>query len=324
MRLPVRWSAALMVAGAFTFAACGSDTAEAPVTPDASQGPLEFTVTPNVVEFGEDELNASKTVLIGGLIAAGGYPSFGTPQFSTGDRGWYTMTTTPDFSREPLGWRFTFRLNPSAAELDGTVQATIPVNVPAARNNPQMITVRYSRCTLLTLGESRNARLDGNDPVWDRSSTYNNDINEGDEYPYDEYCVSVPAFSTVTVEMFGDQCEGSPPGAAHEDVYLYSWYNPVLGSSDGFEDSDDDGNDCSNDSIIFLENESGSSRVFTIRATSYCEIDDCGNNEYEPAVDYAFGNYVIRATLGGGDDLREGEPTGKVKPAGAKRGTPKS
>lgn len=312
MRLPVRWSAALMVAGAFTFAACGSDTAEAPVTPDASQGPLEYTVTPNAVEWspGEDDAIPTdpKTVLIGGVIAAGGYPSFGATQWAGGidgsssaRPGWFTMTTAPDFSRDPLGWRFTFRLNPSVvSQLTSSASATIAVNVPAARNNPQMITVRYNLCTALQLGDNGLASLDSGDPIWDRSSTYNNDVDEDldDRYPYDEYCLTIPAGTTYRVDMIGECSE--LPGVSHEDVYLYSWYDPELDTSNGFIDSDDDGGDCNN-SVIFIENESGAPRVATIRATSYGDLED---------EDRRFGNYRILVSEGGDDfdDLREVHP----------------
>jgi hypothetical protein len=304
MRTTVRFAATLLAAGTLSLAACGDNAPEAPASPDLSQGPLEFTISPGLVEFGENDLNTSKSVLIGGLIAVGGYPQFGAPQYSTGDRGWFTMTTTPDFSREPLGWRFTFRLNPSAADLDGTVQARIPVNVPAARNNPQMITVRYSRCRILGLGDNGLARLDENDPIWDRSSIYNNDVDPDDLHPYDEYCLTIPAFTTYAVEMIGE-CSALP-GVSHDDVYLYSWYNPTLGSSAGFVDSDDDGGDCNN-SVIYIPNNTGESRVVTIRATSWNEIGDAINELENPPVDEAFGNYRILVSESG-FTLREAAP----------------
>lgn len=147
MRSYVRYLAAASAASLLVFAACGGETA-APASPDLSSGSLNYTITPNQVSWtrlpGGPMPVDTRQVLIGGLIAVGGYPQFGAMQY-TGANDWLEMTTVPDLSRSPLAWRFTFKLKPKAATLPiGRYTATIPVNVPAAQNNPQSIVVVFN------------------------------------------------------------------------------------------------------------------------------------------------------------------------------------
>jgi hypothetical protein len=301
MRSYVRYAAAA-AASLLVFSACGGDT-DAPASPDLSSGSLNYTITPAVTgwtKLPEDPLPVdTRTVLIGGLIAVGGYPQFGAMQYS-GASNWLEMTTTPDLSRSPLAWRFTFKLKPQAASLPiGSYQAVIPVTVGGAQNNPQQIVITYSNCgNCLFVGDVRDGELTVTDPVWDRSSTYNEGPGDYESYPYDDWRVFVPAFTTVAVLLQGEDCLGNP--YTHEDPYLYAWTPaPDL----DFITSDDDG-DCGNDSIIYITNNTGAQREYLVRATSFGEIGD-GRD---------FGSYRISVFLDDDDydyDLRAPEPGDK-------------
>lgn len=269
MRSYVRYLAAASAASLLVFAACGGETA-APASPDLSSGSLNYTITPNQVSWtrlpsGPMPVD-TRTVLIGGLIAVGGYPQFGAMQY-TGATDWLEMTTVPDLSRSPLAWRFVFKLKPKAATLPiGRYTATIPVNVPAARNNPQSIVVVFNHCdNCLFVGDQRDAQLSGGDASWDASSTYNNTGS----YRYDDYRVFVPPVSTVQVDMYGGCANGGgSTGSTYGsiwDVYLYAFTPaPAFVSVT----SDDDAG-CGYDSIILLTNATGTLKEYLVRATSY-------------------------------------------------------
>ncbi len=300
MRSYVRYLAAASAASLLVFAACGGDTA-APASPDLSSGSLNYTITPNQVSWtrlpdGPMPVE-TKQVLIGGLIAVGGYPQFGAMQYE-GASDWLEMTTVPDLSRSPLAWRFTFKLKPKAATLPiGRYTATIPVNVPAAQNNPQSIVVVFNHCdNCLFVGDYRDGALTVDDPMWNWSSTYNNDAGGG--HLYDDWRVFVPAFTTVSVIVEGGDCLGGAYN--HEDNSLTAWTWPDLTPVD-----DDDDGYCGNDPIVNITNSTGAQREYLVRAGSY---DAFGGSRWT-------GTYRIHVFIGGGDDydygLRASEPGDK-------------
>lgn len=269
MRLPVRWSAALMVAGAFTFAACGSESTEAPITPDASQGNLEYVVTPSAVSWDKAPADpiptTTRTVLIGGVIAAGGYPSFGAPQYSGGATGWFEMSTTPNFSRDPLGWRFTFRLRPSAQSLPiGSYTAQIPVNVPAARNNPQMITVSFTNCgNCLLPGIQSAGSLTGASPIFGGG----NDpaTNPGGFKYYQAFRLFLDPGQSTYIRNLG----ATGGYGTLNDPYLYVWQEPA--SVGTFLGSNDDSCGTLNSSI-FVQNSSGTRQSYLVYSSHFSSL----------------------------------------------------
>ncbi len=282
MRSYVRFLTAAATASVLVLSACGGEAAT-PSSPDLSAGALTYAISPNNVGWSKQPADpiptTTQSVLITGLIAVGGYPQFGAIQYSGNGNNWLDMTTTPDLSRSPLGWRFSFKLKPGAASLPiGTYTATIPVMVPAATNNPQSIVVTFNNCgNCLFVGDERLAALTNTDPIWDRSSTYNNDDVPGDRYPFDEWRVIVAPFSSVWVDMIGE-CDVTRPDVSHDDVYLYAWTTALA-----FVDSDDDGGSCNN-SIFELTNPGATQMEFIVRATSYDDDTDS----------YAYGAYRIR------------------------------
>ncbi len=315
MRSYVRYAAAA-AASLLVFSACGGDT-DAPASPDLSSGSLTYTITPGVTGWTKlpaDPLPVTtRTVLIGGLIAVGGYPQFGAIQY-TGANNWLEMTTLPDLSRSPLAWRFTFKLKPQAASLPiGSYQAVIPVTVGGAQNNPQQIVITYSNCgNCLFLGDVRNGELSISDPVWDRSSGYNEGPGDYESYPYDDWRVFVPPFTTVAVVLEGEDCVGAP--YTHEDTYLYAW---TPGPDFTFITADDD-DYCGNDPLISLTNPTGVQKEYLVRATSYDAIGD-GTR--------VFGTYRIRVFIADDYDYDLRAPEHGDKPTAEKsallRATPK-
>lgn len=297
MRSYVRYLAAASAASLLVFAACGGETA-APASPDLSSGSLNYTITPNQVSWtrlpGGPMPVDTRQVLIGGLIAVGGYPQFGAMQY-TGANDWLEMTTVPDLSRSPLAWRFTFKLKPKAATLPiGRYTATIPVNVPAAQNNPQSIVVVFNHCNnCLFVGDERISEMTGSAPTWDRSST----LNESGGYLYEDWRVFLPPFTSVRVDMFGDNGSDSNCGPyTMYDPYLYA-FGPSPATT--FVDSDDDSG-CGYDAIIYITNNTGGQQEYLVRATNYSS----GNG----------GTYKIRVSLDDDDydyTLRAAEPDDK-------------
>ena len=313
MRSYVRYAAVACAASLLVLAGCGSEPV-APASPNLAEGSLTYAITPAQLQWTRVPNGPmpkdSLITLISGLIAVGGYPQFGAIQYSGGPSAgqpntgagsygdWLDMSKTPNLSRSPLGWRFVFKLKPNAANFPiGRYVATIPVTVGGASNNPQNIVVVFNHCdNCLYVGDERLESLTPQDTHWDRDFNFNQDAGG---FPYDDWRVFVPPFTTVQVDMIGE-CDGSRPDVAHEDVYLYGWPTPVsLG--DGAYDSDDDGGSCNN-SIIYLSNGGATMKEFLVRATSY---DDAPPRQY--------GVYRIVVSLfgGGGHTLRAWEPGDK-------------
>lgn len=296
MRSSVRYAAAC-AAALLVFTACGGDNTDAPTAPSLDQGPLIYTITPATTTWTRlidgPVPTDPKTVLIGGLIAVGGYPFFGAMQwdgvpyggapadFDPADyQGWVTMTTAPDLSRSPLAWRFTFKLTPKAETLPiGRYTLTIPVNVGGAQNNPQSIVVVFNHCNnCLFVGDERISETTTGSPTWNRSSS----LNESGGYFYEDWRVFVPPFTTVQVDMFGDNASDHNCGPyTTGDPYLYA-FGPTPATT--FVDSDDDSG-CGYDSIIYITNGTGAQQEYLVRATNYSS----GN----------YGTYKIRVSLSG-------------------------
>jgi len=291
MRSYVRYVAAA-AASLLVFAACSGEEAATPTSPDLASGSLNYAISPAQVSWTRQPNGPmpvdTKQVLISGLIAVGGYPQFGAMQYE-GATDWLEMTTVPDLSRSPLAWRFTFKLKPKAATLPiGRYTATIPVNVPAAQNNPQSIVVVFNHCdNCLYVGDERLAALSVTDLIWNRNGDYavgTTDPDPDAEYRYDDWRVFVPAFTTVQVDMYGE-CDASRPDVNIDDVWLASWTTPTsIGQND--YDSDDDSGACNN-SIIYLTNSGATQREFLVRATTCCGTPT--------------GPYRIRVSIGGDD-----------------------
>lgn len=310
MRSYVRYAAVACAASLLVLAGCGSEPA-APASPNLAEGSLTYAITPAQLQWTRVPNGPmpkdSLITLISGLIAVGGYPQFGTIQYSGGPSAgqpntgagaygdWLDMSKTPNLSRSPLGWRFVFKLKPNAANFPiGRYVATIPVTVGGASNNPQNIVVVFSHCdNCLYLDDERLASLSVQDPTWTRGSTFS---NAPGAYPYDDWRVFVPPFTTVQVDMIGE-CDISRPDVSHDDVYLYAWNTPTS-PGDGAVTLDDDGGSCNN-SIIFLTNGGATQKEFTVRGTSFS-----GG---------AYGAYRIWVHLagGGGYTLRSWEPGDK-------------
>jgi hypothetical protein len=319
MRFSRLISASLLVAAVTVLGSCGETTT--PTTPSATDpsllGVREFTISPNPVSWSkqpEDTLPTdTKTVLIGGVIAVASYPTFGPPVYTSSvpieaspttigavPNNWLEFTygaSASSFSKAPLGWNVSFKLKPAAALLPiGSYTATIAVNVPAALNNPQMLRVTFNNCgNCLFVGDERLAALTSDDPVWNRSSVYNN--NPEGAYPYDDWRVFVAPFSTVQVDMIGE-CDPSRPDVSHEDVYLYAWETDLE-----FYDRDDDGGACNN-SVFWLTNSGPTQKEFLVRSTSYSSSSS-----------YKYGAYRIVISLGDYGALRAADPSDKATPA---------
>jgi|CXWL01.1.fsa_nt_gi hypothetical protein len=306
MRSYVRYAAAACAASMLVLAGCASEPAT-PASPNLAEGSLTYAITPAQLSWTripngpmpKDSLIA----LISGLIAVGGYPQFGAIQYSGGPSqqsatpgpgaygDWLDMSTRPNLSRSPLGWRFVFKLKPNAASFPiGRYIATIPVTVGGASNNPQSIVVVFNHCdNCLFVDDYRDGELTAGDPRWNWSNTYNNSGN----FAYDDWSAFVPPFTTVAIIVEGGDCLGGPYN--HQDNTLTAWTVPGL----SFVDGDDDGY-CSNDPIIFITNSSPTMTEYLVRASGF---DAFGGSRFA-------GTYRIHMFVwgGGGYTLRERTP----------------
>ncbi|MES2304015.1 MAG: hypothetical protein V4558_00815 [Gemmatimonadota bacterium] len=298
MRLIRRISATALVASLTLLASCGDNATTQPAALDL--GTREFAIAPNNPSWSKQPADPiptdQRTVLISGLVAVASYPQFGTPVY-TGANNWLDMNYAPNLSRSPLGWLVSFKLKPGAQALPiGKYTATIPVTVPAALNNPQMITVTFNNCgNCLFVGDQRDGELTTDDPRWARGAGY----NESGTYPYDDWRLFVAPNTTVNVRVEGGDCLGGAYN--HQDNYLYAFEQPGL----IFRTSDDDSY-CVNDPVIDVVNASGVQVEYLIRATSYGQAFDGSGRD--------FGTYRITVAPGsffGGGGIREFEPGDK-------------
>ena len=305
MRFTRLYSATLLVAAVAVLGSCGESTTPTTAVKDPALdlGTREFTVSPGFVSWPRDLgpiPTDTKTVLVGGVISAASYPIFGAPVYTGDGNDWLEYHFGPSassFSRDPLGWNVTFKLKPSAQSLpDGPHTATFSVNVPAALNNPQMITVSFGCNALVLDGPRRDSQLASNDPSWDRDeSAYNNDPNGG--YLYEDWCLRIPAYTEARIDMIGSPCGN--PNYTLSDPYLFGFTEP---DHDYIEEDDDAG--CGYNSIIYIDNSSNVEHVYLVRATAYCSFGDG-----DEGGSCAEGTYQIFA--------RNTEDTIREKPAGA-------
>lgn len=289
MYLLRRYAAALVAASALTLGACGSEAPTATENPGTDgavfDNPRIFSLNPATVTFtrqpGDPLPTGPQWSLVQGIIAAATFPQFGPITWGDGASNWFDRSTAANFSNLPaLGWNFSFNLNQNAVPLpEGLYEAWIPVTVPAALNNPQMLRVVYDYCNnCIFLGSDRDAELTPADPTWARSSTYNNTGT----YPYDDWRLFVDPGQTVAVELIGGDCDAS---YTHPDNYIY-----VFTTAFAFVGSDDDGG-CVHDSYIEVTNPGATRMEFLVRATSFSDTQ--------------FGTYHVRVTAaGGGGALR--------------------
>lgn len=297
MRFSRLYSATLLVAAAAVLSSCGeaATPTATPQDPALSQGNREYSLAPGFVNFvrdiGQPVPTETKTVLIQGLIAVASYPTFGPIVYQGDGNDWLEFIHGPSeesLSRSPYGWIVGFKLKPSAAALtEGPHSATIAVNVPAALNNPQYITVSFGCSALVLDGARPDGELTPSDPRWDWEDEYNNDGN----YPFDDYCLTVPAYTSVRVFVEGNDCLGLP--YTHEDNILAVFELPSL----DFVDYDDDGW-CDNDPVVYFTNNTGAPKNYLARVSSYDEAFD-GSRD--------FGSYRVTAQTYY-DDLRSKDP----------------
>lgn len=316
MRSYVRYAAAACAASMLVLAGCGSEPAT-PASPNLAEGSLTYAITPAQLQWTRIPDGPMPTdsliTLISGLIAVGGYPQFGAVQYSGGPSAgqpnegdgaygdWLDMSTRPNLSRSPLGWRFIFKLKPKASNFPiGRYVATIPVTVGGASNNPQNIVVVFNHCdNCLYVGDERLASLSVEDPTYNRDFNFS---NAPGGFPYDDWRVFVPPFTSVVVDMIGE-CDVTRPDVNIDDVWLTAWTTPTQ-NGQGAYDIDDDGGACNN-SRIFLSNGGPTQQEFLVRS-SIC----CG---------FPYGAYRIVVSLDGSGDynytLRAKEEGDKPLPA---------
>ncbi len=318
MRFTRLISAITLVAAVTVLGSCGQSsapTAANTTDPSAALGPREFTLMPSFISWdrglvGDPIPTDTKTVLIGGIIPLASYPSFGAPVYTGGANNWLDINTAPNFSLNPMGWVVSFKLKPAAQFLpEGSYTATIPVMVPAAINNPQTITVSFG-CPrqLVVNGPYREGNMTNANSMWNRSSTFNNTPSDGEGgggYPLEDWCVNVPAATTVYIWMQGGypRCPGVALGYTLYDSYLYVFTRP----GNAYVTQDDD-SACGYDSYATINNSGSSTQQYLVRATVY-------SSEYR-------GTYRIQALTapysGPGLRMWDSTATGKKKapPAG--------
>jgi len=303
MRSSVRYVAAA-AASLLVFAACSGENAATPTSPDLAAGSLNYSISPAQVSWtripGNPTPVDTRTVLISGLIAVGGYPQFGAMQY-TGANDWLEMSTVPDLSRSPLGWRFTFRLKPKAATLPiGRYTATIPVTVQAAQNNPQSIVVTFNHCdNCLFVGDVRVGTMTASTPRYDR-----NTFNGAGDYPYLDWLVFVEPGATVYVQNIGSAyvvCNETGPLGTISDPWLQIFDGTTsIGASDDA---------CGYASQVAITNNTGVRKQYTARAGSLGTYPGSHN----PPGYLTIGTYTIRVRSvpfgGNNNNLRAVEPT---------------
>ncbi|MEO5798437.1 MAG: hypothetical protein ABIZ70_06540 [Gemmatimonadales bacterium] len=312
MRLIRRISATALVASLALLASCGDTAKTTPTDPTLDLGIRDFTISsnPSWTKEPADPLPVdSRTVLIGGLISAAGYPKFGATQYTGGGNDWLDMSTSPNFSRNPLGWNFTFRLKPSAAALPiGVYVATIPVNVPAATNNPQMLTVTFSNCgNCLFLGSVRTGVIGVGGTTWTPSTT----INTSGSYIYQDWRLFLDPGQSAYVQMVGGSyvpCNETGPLGDLSDPHMYVFTAggaSYIGSNDDY---------CGYSSQVgALTNGTGTRQEYLVRTYQHGSgtTGGLGVGGYNYVGTYTV--RVVSVSFGGGGGIREQGSVDKKK-----------
>lgn len=292
MSMMRRYAAALVAALALTLGACGGETLTS-ADPGPTDGAVvdnirNYSIQPGTVTFtrlpGGPFPTGSMSVLYQGIIALGSVVQTGAIQYGPGASGWLLYDQTPTVSLNPYGIRHSMRLAESAMALpEGRYEAWIPVNVPGALNNPQMLTVVYDYCgNCLFLGDSKMAELSPSSPRWDRGS----DINAPGDYAYFDWRLFVEPGQTVYVQQMGNPsspCSQVPIMGTQSDPYLY-----LFSTSGTFLQSDDDS--CGYNSELVVTNGGATTMEYLVRSTQYCDVF-CDSPGYS-----SNGTFTVRVT----------------------------
>lgn len=267
MRCSPRISVALAITGTLLVSACGTEpTAESPTPINASVSGATFSLQPSVVSWSKTSSapvpTTTQSVVIAGTIAATSYPVFGQTQWLGGASGWVTRSA-PVFSKSPLGWRVTFQLNAGVVSTlpIGSYSAQIPVSVPGASNNPQVITVQLAVLDNIPIsgtlvpGVQLPVVLTSNSPRFGGSTDPNLNPN-GSKYAL-AFRLVLQAGQSVWVRHTGNY-----------DPYLYVWREPA--SVANYIGSWDDA--CGLDSSFFIANNTGSTQSYLIYGSHFSTL----------------------------------------------------
>jgi len=227
--VPFRRMLAVALAGVALGACSGAtEDATAPATlsqPDlTSSSSRAFTLTSNTVSFSYSEgafSPTTQTVNASGLIAlAMGYVLIGKTQYEPANvKDWLTVRMRP--RGKVIEITFTPKIVPGV-ELGG-VTALVPISIPGASNNPQVITVSIGQvfgCSLkgTLVYPSLNYLLGNLQPG---TTCQSNVLGTGSRV-FDPYAITIPGGATFTVLLRG---RASDPAAGsvvtHPDPWLF-------------------------------------------------------------------------------------------------------
>lgn len=267
MRLFRSSSATLLAASLLALGACGGEnapTAPDPTPPATGLGTRDITLSRTHMSFSYNTITRSLNpvapgedeVLVGGLIALASIANVGQISYPTASNAWLTFERSVDIPSR--SWRLRFR--PEGLLLPAGVHtALVPIIVPGALNNPQILTVTMVACDLtncLSAGSDVLGSLSNTDPTWSRGSN----LNAPGGYNYDDYRLFVLPGQTLQVHMIGSPC--SNPDQTLSDPYTYIFYQ-------GAEVDSDDDSGCGYNSISYVTNGSAVAREYLLRATNY-------------------------------------------------------
>jgi len=231
----------------------------------------DFTLSSRSVSFTYESpafTPVSQTVTASGLIAlAMGYVVIGKIQYEPANiRDWLTVRMRP--RGEVIEITFTPRFRPGV-DVGGI--ALVPISIPGASNNPQIITVRLG--DVLGCPVSGTLAYPSLNPLVgtiEETDCLSDEIDEGDRH-FDVYALTVPAHATFTVM---DRGQASNGGELY-DPYLYLW-DPVANAV--VEQDDDDGDGFQSpyfDSRIIFKNLDGTPKLYYLIASQY-DWDELG------------------------------------------------
>jgi len=277
--VPFRRMLAVALAGAALGACSGAaKDATAPSTqsqPDlASASSRAFALSTASVSFTYAGVftPTTQTVNASGLITlAMGYVLIGKIQYQPSNiKNWLTVRMRPRGTIIEIS--FTPRFVPGV-DLGG-VTALVPISVPGASNNPQIIRVSVGE-DLLGCPISGTLAFPSLNPLVGELvappdcllDIYGDgDLEYPDDYtPIDAYAVTVPGNTTFTVMLRGVSSDAGDM----RDPYLFLW-DPAV--NEILEESDDDGGGIHSpfyDSRIVWNNESSQPKLYYLLA-SYC------------------------------------------------------
>ena len=227
--VPFRRMLAVALAGV-ALGACSGATKDATAPSTLSQPDLTssssraFTLTSRNVSFAYNEGGFSpttQTVEASGLITlAMGYVLIGKPQYQPSNvKDWLTVRMRP--RGKIIEITFTPRFAPG---VDLGAYALVPITVPGASNNPQIVTVRVG--DLLGCPISGTLAFPSLNPLVGELNAppdclydFYGEEDEEDWTPFDSYALTVPANTQFTILMRGRPSDGG----TSTDPYLYLW-----------------------------------------------------------------------------------------------------